>query len=129
MSASRPHTLPPQAHLAAHLTPYLAHAQGHLNARLQTVASKNAQLAETVRAQRDEMERLLALLEAVVRDVDGAAGVLAVDDEVPGDAGAGAGTRTAHATATATAPATAPAAQTAPSGVPRDEVVAMDLGV
>jgi kinetochore protein NNF1 len=73
----RPHKLPPQEILAAHLTPALVAHQSQLNARLQTTQSHNAALFEKVRAQRDEIDGLLDLLEAAVADVRAANEALA----------------------------------------------------
>lgn len=67
-----PHLLPPDRILAAHLHPALTSHQSQLNARLQTTQSQNAILYDQVQQQRDEIEDLLAQLEAVVRDVRGA---------------------------------------------------------
>ncbi|KOS18714.1 hypothetical protein ESCO_000197 [Escovopsis weberi] len=71
-----PHTLPPDAVLAAHLLPSLASHQSHLNARLQTTQSRNALLHEHILRQRAEVDALLAELEHAVDDVRGANAVL-----------------------------------------------------
>ncbi|KAK3313528.1 Nnf1-domain-containing protein [Apodospora peruviana] len=67
-----PHTLPAETVLAAHLAPHLASQQSQLNAKLQTVQSHNARLFTEIQEQRAEMEQLLAAVEAVLADVDGA---------------------------------------------------------
>lgn len=67
-----PHTLPATAVLAAHLAPHLAAQQSQLNARLQNTQAANAQLWSEIQAQRAEMEALLAGVEKVLLDVDGA---------------------------------------------------------
>ena len=79
----RPHLLPAEAVLRAHLAPHLASQQSQLNARLQTVQSENARLAAEVEAQRAEIEALLAEPELAVRDVETANGQLdAVADAI-----------------------------------------------
>ncbi|KAK0621451.1 hypothetical protein B0T17DRAFT_508800 [Bombardia bombarda] len=77
-----PHTLPAPVVLAAHLAPHLASQQSQLNAKLQNVQAHNARLSDEIRAQRAEMEALLAAVEKVVADVDGANELLdgVVDD-------------------------------------------------
>jgi kinetochore protein NNF1 len=50
--------------------------QSQLNAKLQNTQAANAQLWEEIEAQRAEMEALLAGVEKVLRDVDGANGLL-----------------------------------------------------
>ncbi|KAI9803692.1 MAG: hypothetical protein M1833_000604 [Piccolia ochrophora] len=66
------HTLPPEDILSAHLAPFLAQQQSQLNAKTQTVQSQNAQLMQTIEAQREEIRRMVEGLEAVVADLDGA---------------------------------------------------------
>jgi kinetochore protein NNF1 len=79
--------LSPDNVLAAHLAPQLRQHQGLLNARLQTTQAQNALLVEHVRQQRDEVERLLAMLDAAVEDVRCANGVLGgVVEELAGEA-------------------------------------------
>ncbi|KAM7193273.1 Nnf1 domain containing protein [Naviculisporaceae sp. PSN 640] len=77
-----PHTLPAQTILQAHLHPHITSTQSQINAKLQTVQSHNAKLFEEIQAQRAEMERILAAVEEVLADVDGANGLL---DEVVDD--------------------------------------------
>lgn len=55
------------------MTPYLQEAQATLNAKLDETQAQNAELAQTVQAQRREIEKLLANLESVVTDIEGAA--------------------------------------------------------
>ncbi|KAG9241592.1 Nnf1-domain-containing protein [Calycina marina] len=64
-----PHTLPPQAVLAAHLDPVRRGQQSQLNARLQTVECDNAALAKKMMEQRKEIEMLLGALEGRVEDL------------------------------------------------------------
>ncbi|GAP90031.1 putative kinetochore-associated protein NNF1 [Rosellinia necatrix] len=66
-----PHLLPPEEVLDAHLAPHLAQQQSQLNAKLQTTQAHNARLFEDVTRQRAEIESLVALLQAVVEDIDG----------------------------------------------------------
>ncbi|KAJ5176488.1 uncharacterized protein N7482_002365 [Penicillium canariense] len=68
-----PHTLGAEELYTAHLTPYLQEAQSTLNSRLEETHAQNAKLAQTVQAQRLEIETLLAHLESVVTDIEGAA--------------------------------------------------------
>lgn len=77
-----PHLLPASAVLAAHLAPHLANQQSQMNARLQNTQAANATLWAAVQAQRREVEGLLGALEAVLRDVDGAAALM---DGVPAE--------------------------------------------
>jgi kinetochore protein NNF1 len=68
-----PHTLGAEDLYKAHLTPYLQEAQSTLNDRLEVTHVENAQLAQTVQSQRQEIEQLLAHLGSVVSDIEGAA--------------------------------------------------------
>ncbi|KAL4788439.1 Nnf1-domain-containing protein [Aspergillus varians] len=68
-----PHTLPPDELFQAHLTPQLEKMRGVLDAKIQATEAQNVELAQRVQAQRAEIERLLAGLETVVADVEGAA--------------------------------------------------------
>ena len=82
MRTYSPHTLPASTVLEAHLAPHLAAQQSQLNAKLQTTQAHNARLFEEIRAQRAEIESLLAAVEKVLADVDGANELLddVVDD-------------------------------------------------
>ena len=71
-SIHSPHTLPPQSLYLAHLAPYLASTQSQLETKLQSVQVENEQLAKGVERQRDEVERLVSGLEAVIADLEGA---------------------------------------------------------
>jgi kinetochore protein NNF1 len=82
LEGNRPHTLPPEHILAAHMAPHLASQQSQLNAKLQTIQSHNVALFDEIRAQREEAARLLVGVEKVLADVDGANGLL---DEVAGE--------------------------------------------
>ncbi|KAJ5655676.1 Nnf1 [Penicillium longicatenatum] len=68
-----PHTLGAEDLYKAHLTPYLQEAQATLNDKLEATHAQNAELSQTVQAQRLEIEKLLSHLESVVTDVEGAA--------------------------------------------------------
>ncbi|KAJ5901139.1 hypothetical protein N7504_007132 [Penicillium tannophilum] len=68
-----PHTLGAEDLYKAHLTPYLQEAQATLNDKLEATHAQNAELSQTVQAQRLEIEKLLSHLESVVADVEGAA--------------------------------------------------------
>jgi kinetochore protein NNF1 len=68
-----PHTLGAEDLYKAHLTPYLQEAQSTLNARLEATNVENAELAQTVQAQRLEIEQLLSHLRLIVSDIEGAA--------------------------------------------------------
>lgn len=72
----RPHTLPPQSLYLAHLAPYLASTQSQLETELQAVQVENEHLAKGVDRQRDEVERLVSGLEAVIADLEGANGAM-----------------------------------------------------
>lgn len=74
--------LPPQSLYLAHLAPYLASTQSQLETELQAVQAENEQLAKGVERQRDEVERLVSGLEAVIADLEGANG--AMSDVVEG---------------------------------------------
>ncbi|KAL4938592.1 hypothetical protein BDV06DRAFT_215002 [Aspergillus oleicola] len=68
-----PHTLPPDQLFRAHLTPQLEKTKEVLDGKIQDTEAQNVELAQKVQAQRAEIERLLAGLESVVADVEGAA--------------------------------------------------------
>ncbi|KAJ6107680.1 hypothetical protein N7523_009003 [Penicillium sp. IBT 18751x] len=68
-----PHTLGAEELYNAHLTPYLEETQAALNKKFEATATENGELAQTVQAQRLEIERLLAHLESVVGDIEDAA--------------------------------------------------------
>ena len=68
--------LPPQSLYLAHLAPYLASTQSQLETKLQAVQAENEQLAKGVERQRDEVERLVSGLEALVADLEGANAVM-----------------------------------------------------
>ncbi|KAJ3483732.1 hypothetical protein NLG97_g7231 [Lecanicillium saksenae] len=72
-----PHTLPPQAILAAHLHPALALHHAQLGDLLQQTQVQNALLVDEVRRQRAEVDELLRRLEDAAADVRGANEVLA----------------------------------------------------
>lgn len=74
--------LPASRVLDAHLAPHLAQQQSQLNAKLQTTQAHNARLFDDVRRQSAEMDALVALLEAVVADMDAANDMM---DGVVGD--------------------------------------------
>ena len=82
VSTCSPHTLPPQSLYLAHLAPYLASTQSQLEAELQAVQVENEQLAKGVERQRDEVERLVSGLEAVIADLEGANGAMSSVAEV-----------------------------------------------
>ena len=68
--------LPPQSLYLAHLAPYLASTQSQLETELQAVQIENEQLARGVERQKDEVERLVGGLEAVIADLEGANGAM-----------------------------------------------------
>ncbi|KAJ5709598.1 Nnf1 [Penicillium malachiteum] len=68
-----PHVLGAEELYKAHLTPYLQEAQSTLNNTLEATNAQNSELAQTVQAQRLEIEKLLSHLESVVGDIEGAA--------------------------------------------------------
>ncbi|CAG7921910.1 unnamed protein product [Penicillium olsonii] len=68
-----PHTLGAEDLYKAHITPFLQEAQSTLNTRLEATNAENAELAQTVQAQRLEIEQLLSHLGLVVSDIEGAA--------------------------------------------------------
>ena len=76
LSKYSPHTLPPQSLYLAHLAPYLVSTQEQLEAEIQAVQAENVQLAKGVEGQRDEVERLVGGLDAVIADLEGANGVM-----------------------------------------------------
>lgn len=77
-----PHLLPAETILAAHLAPHLASQQSQMNARLQNTQAANAVLWEEIQAQRNEVEQLLASLEASLADIHAAAGLM---DDLPAE--------------------------------------------
>lgn len=84
---NRPHNLPPETILSAHLHPALSSHQSQLNARLQTTQSQNALLHDEVVRQRDEIAQLLSRLETASADVGAANDVLGeLADELASEA-------------------------------------------
>lgn len=67
---NRPHLLPADTILAAHLAPHLAQQQSQLNAKLQTTQAHNAKLFADIQKQRAELQSLVALLEKLFADID-----------------------------------------------------------
>ncbi|CZR68477.1 uncharacterized protein PAC_18376 [Phialocephala subalpina] len=67
-----PHTLPPTPLIHSHTLPLHIAQNSQLNARLQTQQSMNANLIQDIRAQREEIERLLKLVEQAGGDLDNA---------------------------------------------------------
>ena len=72
--SSSPHTLNAKELYQAHLTPYLEKAQVTLDSKLEQTQSENAELADKIQDQRQEIEKLLSSLEGVVGDLEGAVG-------------------------------------------------------
>ena len=68
--------LPPQSLYLAHLAPYLASTQSQLETELRAVQAENEELVKGVERQRDDVERLVSGLEAVIADLEGANGAL-----------------------------------------------------
>ncbi|EGD90741.1 hypothetical protein H112_02207 [Trichophyton rubrum D6] len=66
------HTLTAKELYQAHLAPILAKAQSSLETQTQEVQKKNTELASRIESQRQEIQQLLATLEAVVGDIQGA---------------------------------------------------------
>jgi kinetochore protein NNF1 len=85
----RPHELPPDDLLAAHLAPEFASIQSQLQARLTAIQARNAELAAQIRGQRSEVEQIVAGLEATMHDLEGANQVLEEAVESQGDDGKG----------------------------------------
>ena len=77
MHTYSPHTLPPDAILAAHLAPHLAAHQSQLNARIQTLQSRNAALWDEIHGQRVEINSLMESLENAINDMDEATRLVA----------------------------------------------------
>ena len=74
--SSRPHLLPPQSLYLAHLAPYLTSTQTQLQNELQALQTENETLAKGIEGQRVEVGRLVGGLEAVIRDLEEANGVM-----------------------------------------------------
>ncbi|KDB20515.1 hypothetical protein H109_07520 [Trichophyton interdigitale MR816] len=66
------HTLMANELYQAHLAPVLAKAQSSLETQTEEVQKKNTELASRIESQRQEIQQLLASLEAVVGDIQGA---------------------------------------------------------
>jgi len=60
--------------MRAHFAPLHIQQQNQLNARIQTTASTNERLAQEIAQQREEIEKLVVLVETLVKDLDGANG-------------------------------------------------------
>ena len=82
------HSLPPAALLQAQIRPYLIQRSTTLTQQLQSTRSQNDQVFELITAQRQEIGRLIGLVEALLLDVEHAAAGLDVDlDRDGGGAG------------------------------------------
>lgn len=67
--------------MRAHLAPMYNQHQNLLNTKIQTAASTNVRLGHEIAQQREEIERLVTLVETLVRDLDGAnEGIEGVED-------------------------------------------------
>ncbi|MCJ1402712.1 hypothetical protein MMC11_005933 [Xylographa trunciseda] len=71
-----PHLLPPLDLYNAHLAPQLAPLHADLDERLRSTRTRNEELVGLIRKQREEVERLVGGLEAVVGDLEGANGAV-----------------------------------------------------
>ena len=60
----------------AHLAPYLGQAEVNLKAELNMIQGENEDMADTVSAQRDEVENLMTSLESVIESLEGTKEVL-----------------------------------------------------
>ncbi|MCJ1382531.1 hypothetical protein MMC17_005644 [Xylographa soralifera] len=67
-----PHLLPPLDLYNAHLSPQLVPIQADLEERLRSTRTRNEELVMLIQKQREEVERMVGGLEAVVRDLEGA---------------------------------------------------------
>lgn len=75
-----PHTLPPSDLYLAHLAPELHRQEVALDARLQTTESDNTQLLDSILQQRQEIERLVSGLEALVAQIEASNDALPTED-------------------------------------------------
>lgn len=82
-----PHTLGADQLYTAHLTPFLQSAATELQGRLDTTQQENHGTMQTIEMQRAEIERLVAGLEGVVKDVEGSISALTAHDPGNGVAG------------------------------------------
>ena len=73
---NRMHTLSPQDLYLAHLSPQLVPIQSELESQLSATQSRNEELVNDIRRQRDEIETLLNGVETIVKDLEGANAVL-----------------------------------------------------
>ena len=67
-----PHNLPPERLYLAHLAPYLRETEKQLEAELKALQAENEDMVEEIRAQGQEVERLLGGVEGVIADLEGA---------------------------------------------------------
>lgn len=72
MICPRPHLLPPEAILSAHLSPFLGEQVSNVSSRLDASKSSNLALAQEISAQRKSINELIQGLEDVVSDLEGA---------------------------------------------------------
>ncbi|KAF2837893.1 Nnf1-domain-containing protein [Patellaria atrata CBS 101060] len=78
-----PHTLPPEPLYSAHLAPFLTSTTTGLKAELNNTQNANLELFGTIQEQRKELDAFVSSLEAVVKDLERAGGMLGeVRDEV-----------------------------------------------
>lgn len=68
--------LPPERLYLAHLAPYLMRTEKTLQAELKQTQAENDALALELQQQEEEVEHLIGRLEQVVKDIDGANGVM-----------------------------------------------------
>ena len=71
-STYSPHTLPPERIYLAHLAPYLRETEKELEAELKALQTENEEMVEEIRAQGQEVEKLVGGLESVIADLAGA---------------------------------------------------------
>jgi kinetochore protein NNF1 len=75
-----PHILPATDILNAHLSPFLLEQHNTLITALTAIEKSNEALVETIKSQRDEMEKLVKSLEVVVGDLERSATMLQSED-------------------------------------------------
>lgn len=87
MVNDRYHTLPPERLYLAHLAPYLREMEDGMEAELKRLEAENEEMVEGIHGQGEEVERLVAGLEAVIADLENANGVMGARVEEGGGIG------------------------------------------
>ena len=73
---SRMHEVPPQQLFLAHLVPYLKETRAKIEADMVQLQDENETLMKGIQEQEEEVENIVNVLEATIRDLEAANGVM-----------------------------------------------------